>query len=141
MGKTVVPPPPIEPVYDHPLCKATMVCMRGPCQYYWTMITRLKAGGTRLFKKHSQACLADMNMDLNEENTYACSNWWPEFLFWVPQSFRSILRPSLVKGYENYLKLCGYDFSWKTWKDTTYEVDADYNKIKNLKLGASYDPK
>lgn len=127
---------PVEEVYDHPLCKATMVCMRGPCQYYWTMITRLKAGGTKVFKKHSQACLDDMNMDLNEENIYACSHWWPQPLSCIPNPIRPSLRPYLVKLFEIYLKLCGYDFSWKTWKDNTFEVDDDYDKIKNLKLGA-----
>jgi hypothetical protein len=130
-----VPPPPKEPDYDHPLCKATMVCMRGPCQNYWTMITRLDSPGTRISPKHSQACLDDPEMDLNEQNVYACSHWWPEPLRWIPQSTRSLIRPTLVRVYESCLVAFGYDMSWKKWKDDTFEIGKDPKIRGNLKLG------
>lgn len=134
-SKFPVTPTPEAPTFDHPLCKATMFCMRGPCQYYWTMISRQKAPGDHIRIKHSQACLADMSMDLNDQNIYLCDNWWPAPLSFVPDSIRPILRKFLSESYERYLKLKRYDFSWKTWEDDTFTIDSDKTKISNLKLG------
>lgn len=130
------PQPEEQPTYDHPLSKATMVCMRGPCQHYWSLVTRFKAPGETISKKHSQACIPDPEMDLNEQNVYSCSNWWPAPLSWFPESLRSFFRPALVRLYEKYLIARGYDMSWKDWDDDIFALGDDPEIRKDLKLGA-----
>jgi hypothetical protein len=136
MGR-FIPPPREEPTFDHPLCSATMVCLRGPCQYYWSMISRLKASGTDIRRKHTQTCLSPAEeTDLNEENVYSCSRWWPMWATWVPESIRPFMRQALIVLYEGYLTATGYDLSWKDWSDDTFEIGKAPDIRGNLKLGA-----
>lgn len=124
-GPDVPPIGPLEPVYAQPVNKATMVCLRGPCQHHWELIARyVAAGKDDIYIKAIRQCNCHFEETaLGGQNIYHCSMWWPVYLSWVPESLRAILRPRLVKIYQEVLKLRGYDFSWKTWADDVFTSD------------------
>jgi hypothetical protein len=65
-------------------------------------------------------------MDLHDQNTYECGQWWPAFLLWVPESFRALLRPWLREGWDMMLKARGHDFStWRWWPRNVWDMSPD----------------
>jgi hypothetical protein len=99
------------------------------------MISRMPAAQPIIFKKHSQACLADPEMDLNEQNIYNCSNWWPGQLAFVPKFARTICRKKLNALWEAALDLFqDYDMSWKDWADDLFEPGRKPEIRKDLSL-------
>jgi hypothetical protein len=86
-----------------------MVCLRGPCQHYWAMIMRLDSPDVgQEFAQRLCSCIRHTEeMDLREQTVYACGQWWPAQLALVPESARSLLRPTLRRVWERRLQRAG----------------------------------
>lgn len=125
----------IDPEWSHPVNRATMICLRGPCCHYWSMVLRMISLGDEIRKKHIISCTCHQeDTPLNNQNVYHCNRWWPQFLSFIPKSLRSLLRPILLKSWEKYLELIGYNFLWRTWgSDNPFEYDKkEFRKYSNL---------
>lgn len=127
-----------EITYDQPVCKATMVCLRGPCEHYWTLTARFVAPGEEMHLQRNRfcTCYEGSETNLGSDNVYHCNRWWPLWLSHVPATLRGMLRPQLVRLYERYLKFLGYDMKWKYWPDDVFESD-DPEFRKDLGLGGT----
>lgn len=113
-----------EPYYAQPVNRATMTCLRGPCQHYWQIVARYVAPGKELHAKAIRQCNCHgEETPLGGQNVYHCNRWWPQWAMFVPQSLRPALRPILQRSYQTILELLDYDFSWKTWSDDVFESD------------------
>lgn len=115
-----------EPTYAQPVSRATMQCLRGPCVYYWALTGRLVAPGRDVIRlKRIRVCVRSPSEETNlgGQNIYHCTQWWPHWLSFVPETMRSALRPALQKAYDTYLARAGYDLGWKTWPDWLFESD------------------
>jgi len=127
---SVAPPPSLK-------CdSATMICLRGPCQHMWSMLTRHEAQAEVIAIQRTQCCSRhDTLMSLVDENVFMCSDWWPRYLRWVPRSARAALRPVLNKLYEGYLRATtGEDFSWRWWSEDVFELPA--SAVRKLRRDA-----
>lgn len=117
--------PVAEPKYQ-PINCATHECLRGPCRHFWQMTARLGDTdiGDQIQLKYVTQCNAHYEAtDLAEENIYHCGLWWPAPLSWVPVSLQALLRPHLRRFWVQWLKMIGYDFSWKDWSDDIFTSD------------------
>ena len=126
----VAPPPSLK-------CDAsTMVCLRGPCQHMWSMLTRHEAQAEIVSIQRTQCCARhDTLMSLVDENVFVCSDWWPRYLRWMPRSVRALLRPSLTRVYEQYLRVTeNEDFSWRWWSDDVFDLPA--SAVRKLRADA-----
>lgn len=115
-----------------PCNQATMVCLRGPCQHAWLLTMRFDGAdlGERVFVERFRSCIRHTEeMDLREQNVYDCAQWWPAPLAWVPVSARSLARPALRSAWEWWLRLRGYDFSWRWFKLDAFEEDGDMRRV------------
>jgi hypothetical protein len=131
-------PLPQEPTYAQPVSRATMVCLRGPCVHYWALTARLVAPGRDVVRlKRIRTCTRSdaEETNLGGQNVYHCTEWWPKWASFVPESMRESLRPALQKAYDKYLVKAGYDLSWKTWPDWLFESDSKQFR-KHQAIGA-----
>lgn len=134
-GGGVAPSPKPQPVNE-----ATMECWRGPCRFLWALTSRTgedELGGKIQLKRIRQCNCHYEPTELADENIYHCSEWWPRWLMFVPLSLQAVLRPHLRKLWELQLKLRGYDFSWKWWKDSEFESD---DPVKRQHSGLGFGP-
>jgi hypothetical protein len=114
----------IEPTEQQPLNRATMECLRGPCQHYWHICARFPSPGKEVRISALHTCTAGpQETNLGGRNVYFCGAWWPGFLSFVPESIRNLVRKPLRKAYEKILRKAGYDFSWKTFDDDIFFAD------------------
>jgi len=108
-----------EPMMTLPPCKATMECLRGPCQYYWHLTSRMAAPGRDdldiRVKNNEQCNLHQEPTKLGSQNIFYCTRWWPSQLAFVPESLRPMARPTLRRFMEKRLQRAGYDFKWHVW--------------------------
>lgn len=74
-------PPPRDP--DH------LICLRGPCRYYWHVVTMANEGnpedtwehlGIPAPRSHSHICLVNpgMEFEFTGDHVFACSRWDPQ---------------------------------------------------------------
>lgn len=125
----------VEESYTQPVSRATMVCLRGPCQHHWALTARFAAPGKviRVKRVRSCTCFLGEETNLGGQNVYHCDRWWPQTHAWMPESLRPVLRGVLAKIYEAWLKVLGYDLSWKTWPDWIFESDhRKFRKHQNV---------
>ena len=103
-----------------------MVCLRGPCQHHWSLTMRFDGAdpGERVFTERYRTCIRHSEeMDLREQNVYACEQWWPLWLAFVPETARGVFRTALCDVWEWWLKHRGYDFSWRWFTPGAFEAD------------------
>ena len=114
----------VDPIKTQPTNKATNVCLRGPCIHYWPLLARFVAPGDEIRIKRIIQCNCHQESTLlTGQNIYHCGQWWPQFLAFVPESLRGMLRPKLKDAYVTHLKRVGYDFSWKDFRDDVFDSD------------------
>lgn len=125
-----------------PCNQATMVCLRGPCQFLWAMTTRFgHDDGETVHMQRWRVCLRHYyETNLADQNVYACEQWWPEFLSFVPQSLRPVFRRQFRVIWEAALKARGYDFSWRHFSLDSFEWDdPEKRKFSGPGAGHKYD--
>jgi hypothetical protein len=103
---------------SQPCNQATMVCLRGPCQFCWQMTTRFGHDiDSQVRIQRHRVCLRHYyETQLADQNVYVCDEWWPRKLAFVPHFMRAMLRPMLRERTEEQLRKDGYDFKWR-WFD------------------------
>lgn len=107
-----------------PTNQATMICLRGPCVHYWSLISRFPSALDRItIAKAAQCnCYVGEEVRLNDANVFSCDQWWPRWLSFVPTSMRALLRPRLKAAWDKHLKRKDPDaFAWKWWADDHFE--------------------
>lgn len=111
---------------SQPCNKATMVCLRGPCVYYWAMTTRFGADdGTEVrIRRHRVCTRHGYETELADINVYACESWKPAPLAWVPNSVWVPLQRYVRDVYERWLTKRGYNFDWRWFALDSFEWDS-----------------
>jgi hypothetical protein len=113
----------VEPAPSQEMNQETCDCLRGPCCHVFHIIQRMEAQSEIFMIQRSTYCTFHYELlNLAEENIYACGQWWPEFLRWVPKSLRPFFRPALRELWDAYLKLRGADFSWRWWPRNVWDL-------------------
>lgn len=126
-GDAVATPSPgyVEPLMDLPPNRATLECLRGPCQYHWHITSRMASTGRDdldIRVASNRHCTLGEGINLNGKNVFCCTNWWPSPLSFVPVFMRAALRPRLRAFVERRLRREGYDLSWRVWPDDVFEM-------------------
>lgn len=115
----------VEPLMDFPPNRATLECLRGPCQYHWHITSRMASPGRDdldIRVASNRHCTCSEGIVLNGKNVFRCTRWWPAQLSFVPLSLRAALRPALRRFVEKRLAREGYDLSWRVWPDDVFEL-------------------
>lgn len=109
-----------------PCNKATMVCLRGPCRYLWSMTTRygLDDGKTVRIQRHRVCVRHNYETQLADQNVYVCEAWWPAPLSWLPESVWVPMSRPVRALYEKWLALRGYNFDWRWFSLDSFEWDS-----------------
>lgn len=108
-----------------PCNKATMVCLRGPCRYLWSMTTRFGADdGTKVHIQRHRVCMRhNYETQLADVNVYSCEGWHPAPLAFLPDSIWSVLQRVARSVYERWLERRGYNFEWRWFSLDSFEWD------------------
>jgi hypothetical protein len=110
-----------------PCNKATMVCLRGPCAYLWSMTTRFGAddGEHVHIQRHRVCTKHTYETQLADQNIYVCEGWKPAPLAWLPDSIWVTIARLARDLYEAYLKRLGYNIDdWRWFKLDSFEWDS-----------------
>ena len=114
----------VEPAQPQPVNQATMCCLRGPCMYLWQILARFGTLDDEIRPSRLRTCMRHYDeTPLADQNVYACDQWWPAPLQFVPESLRSTLREPLRQTWELVLQARGYDFSWRWFRTDQFETD------------------
>ncbi len=101
-----------------PCTTATMLCMRGPCIFYWAWLQQTNSvEGDVLRVQLTSTCRRHETLQsLAGDRLFQCTEWWPKYLGFVPEFLRTLFQRSLYNFYDFMLrKVKRVDFSWRWW--------------------------
>jgi len=111
-----------------PCNEATMLCLRGPCVYFWSWLQQEHSTVEDVVRvKLTSTCVRHNDLqNLAGDRVFSCDQWFPMTLSFIPPAVRPIVRDKLSDLYEWYLRdVKKLDFNWKWWTKDVMTLSAD----------------